>query len=218
MNEATVKSKKNTYSPDKNIAKDLLKINAIQLNVESPFTWVSGIQSPIYCDNRLVNSYVGLRSRIVKKFVKLIRKKFPDAQVIAGVVTGGLPFGALIADKMKLPFIYVRQEKKEHGLMKQVEGVFREGDKVVVIEDHISTGKSSLKAIQGLLNEKLHVLGLVSIMTYGFKKAENAFKEANITNYSLSNLDIVLKVALKENRITKEERKQILQFRNAQGA
>lgn len=197
----------------KQIAHDLLQLGAVQLNVKEPFTWVSGIKAPIYCDNRVVNSDPKIRRRVVDAYVELIKEKFSDVEVIAGIVTGGLPFGSLIADRLDLPFIYVRQKPKEHGLKKQVEGFYVNGAKVVVIEDHISTGGSSIVAIEALQSEQLQILGLVSIMTYGFDKATKAFSDHNIEQYSLCNLDIVLEVALEEGRINGADKDSILAFR-----
>lgn len=199
----------------KQIAHDLLQLGAVKLNVKEPFTWVSGIKGPIYCDNRVVNSDPKIRRRVVDAFVELIKEKFSDVEVIAGIVTGGLPFGSLIADRLNLPFIYVRQQAKEHGLKKQVEGFYIKGAKVVVIEDHISTGGSSIVAIEALQHEQLQILGLVSIMTYGFEKAIKAFSEHHIDQYSLCDLDIILDVALEESRINSADKDSILAFRGS---
>lgn len=205
---------KNNYNSQHEIANDLLNIGAVQLNMNSPFTWVSGIKSPIYCDNRKVSSNVKVRQNVIKAFVNVIKHNFSEVEIIAGVATGGIPFGALIADKMNLPFIYVRQAPKEHGLMKQVEGYYKKGQKVVVIEDHISTGGSSLKAINGLRNVSLEILGLISIMTYDFKSAIELFKNENINHISLCSLDIIAEVARENNKITDEEVKSLIHFRD----
>ncbi|MGB4846714.1 MAG: orotate phosphoribosyltransferase [Saprospiraceae bacterium] len=203
---------------DKNLARivahELLSISAIQLNVEKPFTWVSGIKSPVYCDNRKVNSHVTTRNIIADSFVKLITNNFRDIEVIAGVATGGIPMGILIADRLKLPFVYVRQEPKEHGLMKQVEGDYSVGQNVILIEDHVSTGGSSLKAVNGLLHEGLNVLALVSIMTYNFNTAIDLFMDHSIKHVSLSDLDTVLDQALLEKRLTEEQVESVLIFRS----
>ena len=148
----TVSKKESPYARD--VAKELLHLGSVSFNVDSPYTWVSGIKSPVYCDNRKIYSDVRVRRKVVRAFQNLIEDQFPDVEIIAGVATGGIPCGILIAENMNLPFIYVRQAPKEHGLMRQVEGSFTAGDKVVLIEDLISTGGSSLKAIQGLRNEK----------------------------------------------------------------
>jgi orotate phosphoribosyltransferase len=197
----------------KEVAKKLLDIGVIKLNVTDPFTWTSGIKAPIYCDNRIINSNVEVRNLVVKAFVEIIRDKFPQVEKIAGIVTGGVPFGVLIADRMNLPFIYVRQKSKEHGLQKQVEGSYNRDEKVVLIEDHISTGGSSLNAVHGVRDAGLDILGLVSIMTYGFEIASNNFKEENVTHFSICNLDTVLEVAGQLKVITDDEKKSILVFR-----
>lgn len=195
------------------VAHELLSISAIQLNVDNPFTWVSGIKSPVYCDNRRVNSHVHTRNIIADSFVKIIGQHFHNVDIIAGVATGGIPMGILIAERLKLPFIYVRQEPKEHGLMRQVEGDFEVGSNVVLIEDHVSTGGSSLKAADGLLKEDLNLLALISIMTYNFKQALNLFKEHQINHYSLSDLDTTLDQALSEGILSIEQVNNILSFR-----
>ena len=200
----------------KQVAKTLLKLEAVKINVENQFTWTSGIKSPIYCNNRIVNSDIDARKQMVDSFVEIIKENFPDVQIIAGIATGGMPLGVLIADKMRLPFIYVRSEKKGHGLMKQVEGSFKSGDKIVLIEDHISTGGSSLKAIDGIREEKLELLGLVSLMTYGFNKAQELFDSNNVKNISLCDLNQILDVAWEENMISKEQKEIVLDFKKSQ--
>jgi len=197
------------------IAKNLLGLGAVQLDPDFGFTWSSGIKSPIYCDNRKINSNVEARKIVVNAFVDLITKEFPDAEIIAGVATGGIPFGILIADRMNLPFIYVRQEPKGHGLMKQVEGAYNAGDKIVVIEDLISTGGSSFKAVQGLRNEDLDILGLVSVMTYGFKAATELFEKENVNQWSLCDLDTIVEVACETNRIGLKDKEVLLEFKNS---
>ena len=202
-----------TFPFSKEVAETLLDIGVIKLNVRHPFTWVSGIKSPIYCDNRIVNSDVKARSIVISAYVSVIKEKFDEAEEIAGIATGGIPFGALIADRLNLPFIYVRQAPKEHGLMKQVEGVYHEGNKVVIIEDHISTGGSSLNAIRGVRNAGLQILGLISIMTYGFEVAAEGFEKEGVIAYSLCDLDIALDVALEQGKISPDEKESILNFR-----
>ncbi len=196
------------------VAEVLLDISAIQLNVDQPFTWVSGIKSPVYCDNRKICSYVESRGIIVDAFVELIKAEYSQVETIAGVATGGIPLGILVADRLGLPFIYVRQKPKEHGLKKQVEGDYQEGSKVVLIEDHVSTGGSSYKAIEGILNCNMELLSLISIMTYNFSKSIDLFKEKKITYHSLSDLDIVLDVAKEKNLISDVDRKSVLTFRD----
>ncbi len=197
------------------VAKNLLELGAIQLDPDFGFTWASGIKSPIYCDNRKINSNVEVRKIVVKAFVDLITKEFPDVEIIAGVATGGIPFGILIADKMDLPFIYVRQEPKGHGLMKQVEGSYQSGDKIVVIEDLISTGGSSFKAIQGLREQELNILSLVSVMTYGFKTAMELFEKEGVNQWSLCDLDTIVDVAFETNRIGLKDKEVLLEFKNS---
>lgn len=195
------------------VAKELLHIECVQFNLEDPFIWVSGVKSPVYCDNRKINSFVSTRNIILDAFVKLISEEYPDVEVIAGVATGGIPMGVLIADKMNLPFIYVRQEPKKHGLMKQVEGDYQEGNKVVLIEDHVSTGGSSLKAINGLRKENLDLLGIISIMTYGFDSSINLFKENHIDHYSLCDLESILELAHDLGIITSSDKSKIQNFK-----
>ncbi len=197
------------------IAQNLLAIHSVQFNVKEPFTWVSGIKSPVYCDNRKINSDVAVRNIAVDAFVKLIKDRFNDVEIIAGVATGGIPLGILIADRLNLPFIYVRQAPKEHGLKKQVEGAFKANNKVVLIEDHISTGGSSLKAIDALRANELNVLALVSVMTYGFNAATNLFSENNIEQQSLCDLDTILDVAQSIGNIDLLEKEEILKFRSS---
>jgi orotate phosphoribosyltransferase len=204
-------------SASQTLANDLLDIGAVQFNVANPFTWVSGIKSPVYCDNRKINSHVEVRDRTVNAFCSLIREQFGGVELIAGVATGGMPLGALIADRLGLPFVYVRQERKSHGLMKQVEGECSAGQKVVLIEDHISTGGSSLKAIQGVRDENLDLLALVSVMTYNFEKAAKAFADANVRFESLCNLDIVANVARQRGSISGSDLDEIITFRDRTG-
>lgn len=198
------------------IAEYLLEIGAVKFNVENPFTWVSGIRSPIYCDNRIINSKVKVRKAVIDEFTKIISEYYlQDINTIAGVATGGIPYGVLTADRLDLPFIYVREKRKEHGLKKIVEGEFSAGDKVVLIEDHISTGISSRKAVQGLREEGLVLVSLISIMTYGFAEADKQFKEENIEHASLCDLDTVLEVAQKNGRLSNADVKTILDFRES---
>src|ERR1700761_9564886 len=167
--------------PSKKIAKYLLDIEAVKINLKDLFTWTSGIKSPIYCDNRIIKSKAEVRNAVTDEFSEVISPRFlNDIDSIAGVATGGMTYGVLIANKLNLPFIYVRSERKEHGLKKVVEGYFDQGNKVVLIEDHISTGKSSIQAVEYLREEGLDVICLLSIMTYGFKGADKAFNDKNI--------------------------------------
>lgn len=206
-------NKVSQYSKD--VAHDLLKIGAVELNVSSPFTWVSGIKSPVYCDNRKIYSHIEVRNRVVDAFCELIKSSFKDVEIIAGIATGGIPIGTLIADRLKLPFIYVRQTRKEHGLMRQVEGAYKKGEKVVLIEDHISTGGSSMRAIQGLREEGLEILALVSIMTYRFQKARDVFEKESINHISICDLDIILETAVEIGNISTSDKNSILEFRDS---
>jgi orotate phosphoribosyltransferase len=199
----------------KAIAKYLLEIQAVRINVQNPFTWVSGIKSPIYCDNRIINSKVKVRDAVVGEFSNIILDNFiENTDIIAGVATGGIPYGVLVADRLKLPFIYVREKRKEHGLMKRIEGEFKKGDRVVLIEDHISTGISSIKAIEALRDEEVEVICLISIMTYGFKEAEQAFKGQRVKHISICDLDTIIEVAKADNMITAQDAEIVLNFRD----
>ena len=183
------------------IAASLLQIKAIKLQPSNPFTWASGWKSPIYCDNRKTLSYPAIRSFICDSLVDLIKAKYPDVEVIAGVATGAIAHGMLVADKMNLPFIYVRSSAKEHGLGNQIEGFYQPGQKVVVVEDLISTGGSSLKAVKALREAGCEVLGMVAIFTYQFQKSVDAFAEANCTLDTLSNYSVLVDTAVKEDFI-----------------
>jgi orotate phosphoribosyltransferase len=179
------------------IAASLLEIAAIKLRPHEPFKWASGWNSPIYCDNRLSLSFPQVRNYIKEAIVKAIRENFKGAEGIAGVATAGIPQGALVADAMSLPFIYVRPKPKEHGMGNLIEGKISPGQKIVVIEDLISTGGSSLKAVEALKEFGFDVLGMVAIFTYGFKVAEDNFNKAGVKLISLSNYDILIEEAIK---------------------
>ena len=186
---------------EKDIAKYLLETKAVFLNPKDPFTWASGIKSPIYCDNRILLSFPEIRSKVIDAFVTLIKEKFPQADCIAGVATAGIAHAALIAEKMNLPMIYIRSSAKDHGRSKQIEGKLKPGSKLVVIEDLISTASSSLKAISALDDEDVEVLGLAAIFTYGLAKAQDNLEKAKITAFTLSNYEALIEVALQENFI-----------------
>ncbi len=190
---------------EKNIAEKLLKIRAIKLQPNNPFVWASGWKSPIYCDNRKTLSYPSVRTYIKNSLVRLIMEQYPDVEVIAGVATGAIAQGALIADELGLPFVYVRSSPKDHGLENLIEGDLKPNQKVVVIEDLISTGGSSLKAVEALRNDRANVLGMVAIFTYGFVNAEDKFKATKVKLTTLSNYDAVLTEALSSNYITSED-------------
>src|SRR6478609_8988794 len=172
---------------EKIIAEKLLQAGAVKLNAEQPFTWASGWKSPIYCDNRKVLSYPYLRDFIKSEMCNVIFEQFPEADLLAGVATAGIAWGAMAADQLKLPFIYVRPKPKEHGLGNQMEGFFETGQKAVVVEDLISTGKSSLQVVDVLRNAGVEVVGMASIFNYGFDVADKAFEEKNCIYISLTN-------------------------------
>jgi orotate phosphoribosyltransferase len=180
----------------KQTAEYLLQIKAIKLQPSNPFTWASGWKSPIYCDNRKTLSYPEVRSYIRDSFASLVSRLYPHAEMIAGVATGAIAHGALAADKLGLPFIYVRSGAKEHGLGNQIEGYYEKGQKVVVIEDLISTGGSSLNAVRALREAGCEVLGMVAIFTYQFQKASDEFKSENCTLNTLCNYSVLVDTAV----------------------
>jgi orotate phosphoribosyltransferase len=190
---------------NKEIAKILLEIKAVHLEPDNFFTWTSGIKSPIYCDNRQVISYPQHRNLIVNKFIDLIKLEYPQTEVIAGTATAGIPWAAWIADKMKLPMLYIRSTSKGHGLQNALEGKVEIGKKVLVIEDLISTGKSSIAAAKEVRQAKLDLLGVVSIFSYAFKKADLAFKADNIAYSPLCDLDTMLDFSAEEQLLTSEQ-------------
>ncbi len=189
----------------KQLAKYLLQSKSIKLNPAKPFQWASGWKSPIYCDNRKTLSFPQIRSYIKNEFIKLIGEKYNEVNAIAGVATGAIAQGALVADAMNLPFLYVRSSQKKHGLENLVEGKPEPGQKIVVVEDLISTGNSSINAVMALRKLECEVLGMVAIFTYGFKMAEENFKKANCTVYTLSNYDTLLELALETGYIEKSQ-------------
>jgi orotate phosphoribosyltransferase len=197
-----LKVQSETASP---IAEMLLKIEAIKLNTRKPFTWSSGWKSPIYCDNRLSLSYPEVRNAIKDGLVNATRENFSAAEVIAGVATAGIAQGALVADAMNLPFIYVRPKPKEHGMENLIEGKITKGQKVVVVEDLVSTGGSSLKTVSALREAGFHVLGMISIFNYGFDIATKNFYEADVSLISLSDYGHLLPQALHQKYITEEQ-------------
>lgn len=195
------------------VAEFLLQIKAVKLNPQSPFTWASGIKSPIYCDNRVTLSYPNIRTFIRQTFAEVILEEYGKPDVIAGVATGGIAQGALVAQELGVPFIYVRSSAKQHGMGNQVEGYFEKGQRVVVIEDLISTGGSSLKAVDALREAELDVKGLVAIFTYGFDLAVQNFKNAKCPFLTLSNYEILLKKALESNMISQSDLKTLEEWR-----
>jgi orotate phosphoribosyltransferase len=187
------------------VAEKLLQINAVKLDIQNPYTWASGWKSPIYCDNRKLLSYPHIRDFIKSELTNTVFTEFPDATCIAGVATAGIPHGMLVADLLSLPFIYVRSKPKEHGMGNQIEGVLEPAAKVVVIEDLISTGKSSLEAVQALQQAGAEVIGLCSVFNYGFEVAKNLFQEQQIKVVSLSNYEALIEFALLKEKIGPEE-------------
>ena len=183
----------------------LLQINAIKLNSKNPFTWASGWKSPIYCDNRVILSFPAVRNYVRDEFVKQIEAKFGKPDVIAGVATGAIGIGILVAEAMGLPFVYVRPEPKKHGRQNQVEGFLQKGQNVVVVEDLISTGGSSLLAVEALRNEGAVVKGMAAIFTYGFPISEEKIKEANLEVYTLSNYENLLQKAIDKKYVSENE-------------
>ena len=196
------------------IAGKLLQAEAVQLSPSKPFTWASGWKSPIYCDNRRVLSYPYIRDFIKSEMCNIVFEKFPDVDLVAGVATAGIAWGAMVADQLKLPFIYVRPKPKEHGLGNQIEGYFRRDQKVIVIEDLVSTGKSSLQVVDVLKNEGIEVAGMVSIFTYGFPVATEAFKTAGIEYYSLTDYPSLVALALERQTIKASEEEVLLKWRD----
>ena len=194
-------------------AEKLLQIKAIKLQPTNYFTWASGWFSPIYCDNRKTLSYPDVRNYIRDSFVTTIKEKYPNVEVIAGVATGAIAIGVLVAEAMNLPFIYIRASSKGHGLQNQVEGAYEAGQKVVVIEDLVSTGGSSLKAVEALRAENIDVLGMLAIFTYGFKVAEDNFKNANIELTTLSDYNVMIDLAAKKDYIKESEKSTLAEWR-----
>ncbi len=187
------------------IADFLLQIKAVKLQPDEPFIWASGWKSPIYCDNRKILSYPQIRTSIRQTFVEQINQQYPNVELIAGVATGGIAIGALVAEEMGLPFVYVRTTAKGHGLENLIEGEYREAQRVVVIEDLISTGGSSLKAVEALRAAKVNVLGLAAIFTYGFKKAVKSFEKEQCDFFTLCDYDCLIDMAVKANYIAENE-------------
>ncbi|CAN5199631.1 orotate phosphoribosyltransferase [soil metagenome] len=195
----------------------LLQIKAIKLEPQHPFTWASGWKSPIYCDNRIILSYPPIRNYIREQFVKQIEELYGKPDVIAGVATGAIGIGMLVAEYMSLPFVYVRPEPKGHGRKNQIEGVLHSGQTVVVIEDLISTGNSSLNAVKALKEAKANIKGLFAIFTYEFKAAENNFKEAGIELHTLCSYEHLINTALKTHYINSTEAETLKQWRKDPG-
>ncbi len=199
---------------EKQVAEKLLKIKAVKLQPNNPFTWASGWKSPIYCDNRKTLSYPQIRSFIKIELARLILELYPNVQVIAGVATGAISQGALVADLLGLPFIYIRPTPKDHGLENMIEGDLKPKQKVVVIEDLISTGGSSLKAVEAIRNDGSEVLGMLAIFTYSFPQAEQKFKAAKVKLTTLCNYEAILTEALATNYIHEEDVETLREWRH----
>jgi orotate phosphoribosyltransferase len=202
---------------EKAVAEKLLQVNAIKLNPHQPFTWASGWKSPIYCDNRKVLSFPYVREFIKSEMTNIIFTRFPDVQLLAGVATAWIAWGALAADQLKLPYIYVRPKPKEHGLGNQIEGFFQSNQQVLVIEDLISTGKSSLQVVEVLQKAGLKVVGMVAIFTYGFPEAQKAFESAGIPLVTLTNYDSLLSLAIDKASISTQEQLVLLKWKEDPG-
>ena len=197
------------------LANFLLQIKAIKLNPASPFTWASGLKSPIYCDNRITLSYPNIRTFIREAFVKKCIERYGKPDLIAGVATGGIPQGALVAQDLGLPFCYVRSEAKSHGLNNQVEGIVPQGASVVVIEDLVSTGKSSLAAVEALREKGANVKGMMAIFTYQLDAATEAFKKANCDLVTISNYEALIKKAVEENYVSDDQMASLIKWRKS---
>ena len=197
----------------KAVAEKLLQINAIKLSPEKPFTWASGWQSPIYCDNRKVLSFPFVREFVKSEMCNLVFEKFPGAELLAGVATAGIAWGAMAADQLKLPYIYVRPRPKEHGLGNQVEGHLEKGKKVVVVEDLVSTGKSSMQVVKVLQEAGLEVIGMVSIFTYEFPESTEAFQQENLAYFSLTNYSALIELAIQKGMVNASQETVLLKWR-----
>ncbi|MCX4331048.1 MAG: orotate phosphoribosyltransferase [Muribaculaceae bacterium] len=195
------------------LAEKLLKVSAIKLQPDNPFVWASGWNSPIYTDNRITLSYPEVRSFIKVELCRMIEEHFPEAEAVAGVATGAIAQGALVADTLAMPYVYVRSSPKDHGLENLIEGNLKPGQKVVVVEDLISTGGSSLKAVQAIRNAGCEVVGMVAMFSYGFPVAQKAFKEANVELVTLSNYNAMLDAALATNYIRAEDVETLKEWR-----
>ncbi|NOT52930.1 MAG: orotate phosphoribosyltransferase [Chitinophagaceae bacterium] len=198
----------------KAVAEKLLQVNAIKLNPEKPFTWASGWKSPIYCDNRKVLSFPFIRDFIKSEMCNVVFERFPGAEMLAGVATAGIAWGAMAADQLKLPYVYVRPKPKEHGLGNQIEGFYEKGQKAVVIEDLVSTGKSSLQVVDVLKEAGIEVVGMVSIFTYGFAVATEAFARASLTYYSLTDYPALIDLAIEKGIVSANQQEVLLRWRD----
>lgn len=196
------------------LAQHLLQVKAVKLSPKAPFTWASGLKSPIYCDNRVTLSYPAVRTYIRQQFVELILKQYGKPDAIAGVATGGIPQGALVAQELGLPFIYVRSEKKSHGMNNQIEGVLTPGQSVIVVEDLVSTGKSSLLAVDALREAGADVKGMVAIFTYQMKVAAENFEAKNCSLFTLSNYETLISKAVEEGYVGSDDLASLNEWRH----
>ncbi len=194
------------------IAEKLLQINAIKLSPQQPYTWASGWKSPIYCDNRKALSFPYIRDLIKFEMCNIVLEYYPSAQILAGVATAGIAWGAMASDQLKLPFIYVRSKPKEHGMGNQIEGYYESGQKVVVIEDLVSTGKSSLEVVDVLRKSGLEVLAIVSIFSYGFQIAIDQFTKAGLVYHSLTDYETLISLAINKKLITIDQQNTLLKW------
>lgn len=197
---------------EKAVAEKLLQVQAVKLSPEQPFTWASGWKSPIYCDNRKVLSFPYVRDFIKSELCSVIFEQYPEATVLAGVATAGIPWGAMAADQLKLPFIYVRPKPKEHGLGNQIEGSLEPGQRVLVIEDLISTGKSSLQVVEVLKAAGAEIIGMVSIFNYGFEAANTACTQAGVKTSSLTNYPTMIELAIEKGLVTADTKETLLNW------
>ena len=203
----------NDQNTSKRVAELLLEAQAIKLSPEQPFQWSSGWMSPIYCDNRVALSYPDTRTYIKKILADMIRRQYPDVQAVVGVATGGIAQGALVADMLELPFAYVRPEPKKHGMGNHIEGRLEEGQSVIIIEDLISTGGSSLKVVDVLRSSGVEVAGMAAIFTYGFEIAEQNFREKNVKLSTICNYSALIEVALEHNYVSESQLESLNQWR-----
>jgi orotate phosphoribosyltransferase len=202
-------------STQKYFAEKLLQISALKINPQNPYTWASGWKSPVYCDNRKVLSHTFIRDFVKSELANMVLEHFPQAEVIAGVATAGIAHGVMAADLLKLPFIYVRSKPKEHGMGNQVEGELQPGQKVVVVEDLISTGKSSLEVVEVLRAAGAEVIGMCGLFTYGFPQADAAFEKAGVPLYTISNYNALMEVVTDQKLIDATQSESLAQWRLA---
>jgi orotate phosphoribosyltransferase len=198
----------------KAVAEKLLQVNAVKLSPAQPFTWASGWKSPIYCDNRRILSFPFIRDFIKSEMCNVIFEKFPEAELLAGVATAGIAWGALAADQLKLPFVYVRPKPKEHGMGNQIEGYYEQGQKTIVVEDLVSTGKSSLQTVDVMKASGLDVIGMVSIFTYDFPVSTEAFTKAGISYYPLTNYPTLIQLAVEKGLVNANDEGILLKWRD----